>query len=198
MRSDRVKPVHGHAFFTINYSGAFSQILVFDYHDPDRFYYSLLHDDEKYRSTMEELLASMNQLLSQEEIRVNGEKVEAEALTVNLDFRGKAEKPAITFYIEFDGKLKPGEENVYECSYEPGTAEYDYEVYWLFPDGSRIISVKTSTEYEIYGGRFLVMWARRGDKYRGYEKIVFTLPSLSSQDKAPSPSRGSSRSLWSS
>jgi len=70
----------------------------------------------------------MNQLLSQEEVRVNGEKVEAEALTVNLDFRGEAERPAITFYIEFDGKLKPGEENVYECSYEPGTAEYDYEV----------------------------------------------------------------------
>jgi len=97
---------------------------------------------------------------------------------VNLDFRGKAEKPAITFYIEFDGKLKPGEENVYECSYEPGIAEYDYEVYWIFPKGSRIISVKTSTEYEIYGERFLVMWARRGDKYLGHEKIIFRLPRL--------------------
>jgi len=196
--SNRIKPLHGHAFFTINYSGAFSQILVFDYYDPDKFYYSLLHDDEKYRSTMEELLASMNQLLSQEEIRVNGERAEAEALTVNLDFRGEAEKPAITFYIEFDGKLKPGEENVYECSYEPGVAEYDYEVYWILPDGSRVISVKTSTEYEIYGGRFLVMWARRGDRYDGYEKIVFTLSSLDSRGKAPSPSHESSRSRGSS
>ncbi|HDD66924.1 MAG TPA: hypothetical protein ENG52_04815 [Nitrososphaeria archaeon] len=192
--SARIKPLHGHAFFTINYSGAFSQILVFDYYDPDRFYYSLLHDDEEYRSTMEELLASMNQLLSQEEIRVNGEKTEAEALTVNLDFRGEAEKPAITFYIEFDGKLKPGGENAYECSYEPGVAEYDYEVYWILPNGSRITSVETSTEYEIYGGRFLVMWARRGDRYSGYEKIVFILPSLGPRDKTPSSPHESSRS----
>jgi len=174
--SDKVKPLHGHAFFTISYSGAFSQILVFDYHDPDKFYYSLLHDDEKYQSTMEKLLASMNQLLSQEEIRLNCEKVEAEALTVNLDFRGEAERPSIFFYIEFKGRLNRGGRNVYECRYEPGTAEYDYEVYWILPEGSKILDVITSTEYEVYGDRFLVMWARIGDRYDGYEKIVFTLP----------------------
>jgi len=169
-------PLHGHAFFTINYREAFTQILIFDYYDPERFYYSLLHAEDRYKEAMEGLLHSMNELLSEEEVRINGEKVKAEALTVNLDFRGEAERPSISFYIEFKGRLNRGGRNVYECRYEPGTAEYDYEVYWILPEGSRILDVITSTEYEVYGDRFLVMWARIGDRYDGYEKIVFTLP----------------------
>ena len=181
----KVKPVHAHAFFTLDLSGAFNQILCFDYHDPDAYYYRLLEDEEGYREELERLLTSMNDLLSSEEIRVNGVRVEAEALMINLDFRGEAERPAITFYIEFRGGLKPGE-NVYECVYEAGTAEYDYEVYWLLPEGSKILKVETSTSYEIYDERFLVMWARLGDSYDGYEKIVFKI-----SPQAFQPSRSS-------
>ena len=100
---EEVEPVHGQAFFTLGMEDVFSQILVFDYYDPGRYYYRLLEDEE-------------------------------------------------------------------------GVAEYDYEVYWFLPRGSRIIEVETSTDYEIFGERFLVMWARRGDRYSGHEKIVFTLP----------------------
>lgn len=170
----RIKPVHAHAFFALDLSGAFNHILCFDYHDPDTYYYELLKDEKKYHEELGRLLTSMNDLLSSEEIRVNGVRVGAEALMVNLDFRGEAERPTITFYIEFRGELKPGE-NIYECLYEPGTAEYDYEVYWLLPKGSKILEVKTSTSYDVYDERFLIMWARLGDRYHGYEKIVFKI-----------------------
>ncbi len=174
--SSSIKPIHGHAFFTLDYAGGFAQLLIFDYYDPEKFYYGLLRDEDEYDSAMDGLLASMNELLRTEEIWVNSVRVYPEALTVNLDFRGEAEKPTISFYIEFKGKLNPGAENVYECRYEPGPAEYDYEVYWFFPAGSRIVEVVTDTDYEVYGERFLVFWARKGDQYGGYEKIEFTLP----------------------
>jgi len=173
---EEVKPVHGHAFFTLGMGDVFSQILVFDYYDPGRYYYRLLKDGDGYRGEMDRLLENMNALLSEEVILINGERVSAEALTINLDFRGMAESPVISFYIEFRGKLLHGGRNVYECFYEEGVAEYDYEVYWFLPRGSRVIEVKTSTDYEVFGERFLVMWARRGDRYSGHERIVFTLP----------------------
>jgi len=74
----KIKPIHAHAFFTLDLSGAFNQILCFDYHDPDAYYYKLLKDEKSYREELERLLASMNDLLSSEEIRVNGVKVKAE------------------------------------------------------------------------------------------------------------------------
>lgn len=172
----RVTPIHGQAFFGISQDSTFFQILVFDYLDAERSYYRLLEDEQAYRESMQNLLASMNALLSEEEILINDRRVNAEALTVNLDFRGGAERPTISFYIEFRGELRRPGENVYECMYEPGTAEYDYEVHWFLPRDSKILRVETSTSYEVYGDRFLVMWARAGDRYDGYEKIVFALP----------------------
>ncbi|OYT68070.1 MAG: hypothetical protein B6U65_00520 [Candidatus Wolframiiraptor sp. EX4484-121] len=171
-----VEPVHGQTFFTLSMDDVFGQILVFDYFDPGRYYYRLLEDEGGYRREMDRLLKNMNSLLSREAILINGERVSAEALTINLDFRGAAESPVISFYIEFRGKLFRGGRNVYECFYDEGVAEYDYEVYWFLPRGSRIVEVETSTDYEVFGERFLVMWARRGDHYSGHEKIVFTLP----------------------
>lgn len=168
----KVEPIHAHSFFTISLGGVFSQILVFDYMDREHHYYGLLENEEKYHEELENLLVSMNEILSEEEIRVNGEKVEAEALTVNLDFRGAAELPTLTFYIEFYGKLERGL-NSYECSYEGGVAEYDYEIYWFLPRGFRIVEVKFSGEYEVLAERLLAIWVRRGEKYRGYERITF-------------------------
>jgi len=83
-----VEPVHGQAFFTLSVDDTFSQILVFDYYDPGRYYYRLLEDENGYRREMDRLLKNMNSLLSEEVILVNGERLSAEALTINLDFRG--------------------------------------------------------------------------------------------------------------
>lgn len=171
-----VEPIHAHSFFTLSLGGTFSQVLVFDYLDKGRYYYGLLEDERSYEEELSRLLASMNELLREEEVIVNEKRVEVEALTVNLDFRGAAELPTITFYIEFAGKLKPREVNVYECSYESGIADYDYEVYWFLPRGSRIVGARFSGEYEVLGDRMLVVWVRRGERYEGYERVEFTLP----------------------
>lgn len=170
----KVEPIHAHSFFTISLGGAFSQILTFDYLDREHYYYKILENEEAYRGELGNLLASMNKILEEEEIRVNGESVKAEALTVNLDFRGAAELPTLVFYIEFSGKLRKGI-NSYECWYEEGVAEYDYEIYWFFPKRFKIIEVDFSGEYEVLAGRLLVIWVRRGERYRGYERIVFKL-----------------------
>lgn len=176
MRGDGVEALHGHSFFTLSLGGTFSQILVFDYLDRKHYYYRLLEDEERYREEMDSLLSSMNELLGEEEVRVNGRRVEVEALTVNLDFRGAPELPAISFYIEFEGELRKGI-NKYECLYDSGEAEYDYEIYWFFPREAEILEAEFSGEYEVLGGRILAAWVRRGERYRGYERIVFNLPS---------------------
>ncbi|RLG62011.1 hypothetical protein DRO02_08485, partial [archaeon] len=67
-----VKPVHGHAFFTLGMGDVFSQILVFDYYDPGRYYYRLLKDGDGYRGEMDRLLENMNALLSEEVTLING------------------------------------------------------------------------------------------------------------------------------
>lgn len=183
-----VEPLHGHAFFTLNMGGTFSQILVFDYLDRRQYYYEMLEDEGRYREEMGRLLNSMNLILKEEEVRVNGREVEPEALTVNLDFRGAPELPTLSFYIEFDGELVEGV-NEYLCRYERGEAEYDYEVYWFLPKGSRILDVDFSGGWEVLAERILVVWVRRGERYQGLERLRFTLPPAQSLNPLPHPSK---------
>lgn len=169
-----IEPIHADAFFTLDNSGRFTEILIFDYFDRERFYYELMKDEEAYRKEMERLIDSMNYLLQQEEVYVNDERVEVEVSMINLEFRGAAELPSIIYIIEFRGKFKSGL-NVYECRYEPGVAEYDYEVYWVFPLNVEIVEANISGEKEILNKRLLISSVRKGEKYNGREKIVFTV-----------------------
>lgn len=170
-----MEAIHAQSFFTIGLGGVFQQVLIYDYFDEEHHYYRLLEDEEEYRVEMERLIDSMNGLLSEEEVRINGEKTGAEVLTVSLDFRGAPELPTLTFYIEFKGRLRKGV-NEYLCLYDSGTAEYDYEVFWFFPHGVRILEVEMSGEHEVLGERMLFSWVRRGWRYVGREKIRFYMP----------------------
>ncbi len=169
-----IEPIHADAFFTLDNSGRFTEILIFDYFDKERFYYELMKDEEAYRKEMERLIDSMNYLLQQEEVYVNDERVEVEVSMINLEFRGAAELPSIIYILEFSGKLRDGS-NIYECRYESGVAEYDYEVYWVFPSDVEIIEANLSGETEILNKRLLVSSIRRGEIYNGYEKIIFKI-----------------------
>ncbi|MGQ9469185.1 MAG: hypothetical protein ACUVTD_05090, partial [Nitrososphaerales archaeon] len=80
----------------------------------------------------------------------------------------------ITFLITFKSQVKIGV-NIYENFYEKGIAEYDYEAYWVFPKRAKILGVESSIEYEIIAKNILIMRARRGDRYSGYEKIMFNI-----------------------
>ncbi|MCL7402825.1 MAG: hypothetical protein LZ172_00520 [Thaumarchaeota archaeon] len=167
-----IEPIHADAFFTLDISGRFTEILIFDYFDREEFYHKLIKDEEACREEMERLIDSMNYFLRQEEVYVNNERVDVEVSMINLEFRGAAELPSIIYIIEFSGKIRDGL-NIYECRYEAGVAEYDYEVYWVFPSNVEIVEAKLSGEIEILNRRLLISSVRKGEKYNGHEKIVF-------------------------
>ncbi|MCX8192959.1 MAG: hypothetical protein N3G77_04015 [Nitrososphaeria archaeon] len=169
-----IEPLHAQAFFKVNGSSLFSEILIFDYYDREQYYYHLIESEDRYRREMESLLTVMNEFLREEKVLVNKKEVEVEPIMVSLDFRGSPELPTITYLIEFHAKLFNGL-NEYECYYEEGMAEYDYEVYWIFPVNAKITEVEISGEYEILNDRILIINVRRGEYYNGYEKIVFKL-----------------------
>ncbi|MEM0078742.1 MAG: hypothetical protein QXK95_02975 [Nitrososphaerota archaeon] len=169
-----VEPIHAQAFFRVDRKGLFTEILVFDYLDKENFYYKILEDEERYVDEMMRLSTVMNEFLEEEKIIINNRRVEAKVTIVNLEFRGAPELPTIIYIIEFSGELVNGL-NVYECYYEGGVAEYDYEIYWIFPEDTEIVKVDISGEHEILNHRILISSVRRGEKYKGYEKIVFKL-----------------------
>lgn len=176
--SEAVKPLHAHEFMLVSADGVFNQILSFDYHDPFGFYHSLLKSEERYYAEMSRLIWNMQSLLDGEVIKLNGEKCRPEVLTATLDFRGSENLPCITFFIQFRANLKMGL-NVYECFYDEEVAEYDYEVYWIFPPSVKIVDVDVNTEKDIVMDNVLILWARAGDNVGHYEKIVFNIPTTS-------------------
>lgn len=172
---DGVEPIHGHEFITVSSDGLFNQILCFDYHDPLSHYESLLEDERRYNEEMSSLCAAMQAFLDEETVKVNGQRCTPRVLTASLDFRGSENLPCITFFAQFRAPLKPGL-NVYECRYSEEIVEYDYEVYWLFPPGTEVVSVEAATEQEIVGGNVVIIWARAGDRSGASERITFKLP----------------------
>ncbi len=176
--SEAVKPLHAHEFMLVSSDGVFNQILNFDYHDPFGFYRSLLKDEEQYYMEMSRLIWNMQSLLDEEEVKVNGKKCRPEVLTVTLDFRGSENLPCITFFVQFKADLKVGM-NVYECFYNEEVAEYDYEAYWVFPPGFKVVDVDVKTEKDLVTENVLVLWARVGDSVGCYEKVAFNIPATS-------------------
>ncbi|MGB9659969.1 MAG: hypothetical protein ACPLY9_05580 [Nitrososphaerales archaeon] len=171
---NKVEPVHAHGFFWVSGEGIVNQTIIFDYYDDKGYYYSLLHKPDEYEKEMTKLFYSMQSFLHQEKILVNNVKSKPKVLTVSLDHRGFESLPCITFFIVFKSKIKVGS-NRYENFYEKGIVEYDYEAYWVFPKRAKILEVESSIEYEIVAKNILIMRGRKGDKYSGYERIIFDI-----------------------
>jgi len=171
----RVEPIHAQGFFIVSRRGDINQIVIYDYYDPEHYYLNLLHRPLDYEEEIKKLAANMQYYLNQEKVLINGERVKPIVKTVSIEHRGFAEIAYITFTIYFKGKLHKGL-NTYENIYEAEKAEYDYEVYWIFPPRSKVVEVDIAAEYEVLGdGNILLFWVRKGDRIRGYEKIVFSI-----------------------
>ncbi len=171
----KVEPIHAQGFFIVSRRGDINQIIIYDYYDPEYYYLKLLHRPMDYVEEMNRLAANMQYYLDEEEVLINGEKVRPIVKSVSIEHRGFAEIAYITFIIYFKGKFRKGV-NTYENKYEAEVAEYDYEVYWIFPPRSKIVEVEVAAEYEVLGdGNILLFWVRKGDKLSGYEKIAFTI-----------------------
>jgi hypothetical protein len=174
--SDEIEPIHAHGFFWVSREGIVNQTIVFDYYDNKGYYSSLLHKPDEYEQEMTKLFYSMQNFLDQEKILMNNIKCKPRLLTVSLDHRGLESLPCITFFMTFKGQIKAGL-NTYEDFCEKSVVEYDYEAYWVFPKGTKILEVESSIEFEIVTKNILIMRARKGDGYSGYERIVFNVSS---------------------
>jgi len=169
-----LKPIHAQGFFIVSRNGLITQIVRFDYYDPKAYYKQLYHKPQEYEREIEKLYSNMQQALDEERVYINGERVYPKVQLVNIEHNGFEDNPYITFIINFKGKFRKGI-NVYENYYEDTVAEYDYEVYWVFPQRFEIVEVVSSSDYDVVDGRIVYLWSRRGDRIKGYERIVFKI-----------------------
>jgi len=165
------KPIFAQGFFTVSRRGDFFQIVRFDYYDPEHYYEKVMKSPILYDEEMRKLAYNMQRMLDLEEVLVNSIRVRPKVRMVNIEHSGFSDAPHITFLIYFKGSLRKGV-NTFEDKYESETIEYDYEVYWFFPPKTRIVEVEMSGDIDVIDN-ILYVWARRGDKIKGYEKIVF-------------------------
>ncbi len=175
--SEAVEPVHGQGFFYVGYR-YISYYLVFDYVDPLGYYDVVLGDEKLFEEETAKLAYNMQELVDQEKVIVNGEKVRPRVVMVDIGRRGRRGRVFIVFALRFQAPLRPGV-NVYENYYDVEDIDYDYEAYWVFPPGSRILEVDMGSgteDWDVVGGNVLAIYGRRGGRTGGYEKIVFRLP----------------------
>ena len=170
----RVEPLHAQCIFTVSRRGEFHQHLIYDYYDEEGYYARLLHKPRQYKEEMLRLAAAMQEELNQETVRINGVLAYPKVLAVSMEHRGSKQLPYIIWIIKFKGPLKRGV-NIFENISEEEIAEYDYEVIWSFPTKTKILDVEVRGEHEILQGPTLMIWARKGTRVGGLERITFKL-----------------------
>ncbi len=167
------QPVYAEGFFHLRRTGLVDQVVVFDYYDPDRYYYRVLRHKLRLKQEKENLMNNMQYYLDMERVLINGKDANPRVIHVDIGLRGKPENPYIVFLIEFKGELVRGL-NTYENIYEEEVAEYPYTVYWIFPEDSAPVEAEVGVPYRI-AGRILYFHVPRGTHVGGYEKIVFEI-----------------------
>lgn len=168
-----VIPVYGQGFFHIA-RGIIYYTIVYDY--LERGSAGRVVDDPALRREEEDYIAkSMQELMDEERIIINGEEVRCIVDTVLLERRGRRLHSAV-IHARMQYRPRPGN-NVYENFYEAEEeAPYPYTVYWVAPPGGRIVSVDTPGDVEMRaGGRIAVIRVARGTALSGYEAVVFRL-----------------------
>ncbi|WFO75299.1 hypothetical protein J4526_09600 [Desulfurococcaceae archaeon MEX13E-LK6-19] len=169
------KPIYAQGFFVIHKHGLFNQIIIFDYYDPDNYYYKLLRRKNALAEEKEVLKNNMQYFLDQEKVLINGNESRPIVKDVEIGVRGRPDLAYIIFNIEFYGELTEGV-NVYENIYEEEEVEYDYIVQWIIHEKGRFIDAELGVAYELRNNsRLLLFKVPRGTKVGGYEKIVFEL-----------------------
>ncbi len=167
------KPLYAQGFFHLRRNGFVDQTVVFDYYDPDHYYAKLLRDRDRLSREIRMLMNNMQYYLDQERVLINGEDTYPRVVHVEIGVRGRPDISYIVFLIVFKGELVKGI-NTYENIYEEEEVDYDYTVYWVFPESIRVIEADVGVPYRIYSdGRILFFKVPHGTRIGGYEKIVF-------------------------
>lgn len=173
--SMNVQPLFASSVFSISASCEVYQVLSYDYVDPNGVYQELLKNQAAFQNEVKKLRLNMAEFLAAEKVYINGQRVEQRILDMEIGLRGSAEVPFFQWVIHFQGTPRSGE-NSLKSDVETEIAEYDIEVLYLFPQGTRILNVITPMENEVRGSLLLV-WARKGDTVGGHEEVFFRFPS---------------------
>lgn len=169
-----MEPLSATGLFTVTRDLEVYQVVIFEYFDDKRIYFSLAENLEDYEHELERLAQAMQGFLDEEEVVVNDERVRPKVVGVDIGFKDTPEEPFITYFIFFKGKPRKGT-NYYENIYEGELAEYPITAYWYFPLKTRVLSVEASGDVSIIGNNIVVMRLAEGDRISGYEKIVFEM-----------------------
>ncbi len=173
-----MKPVFGYCHFTVDRSGQFTEIIIFEYLDEDREFMRILSNSLKLREELIKIKENMQSFIDAEEVKVNEKRVHPRVIKVSAGIAGDPCRPYILFIVRFRGNLKDGL-NIYEDSYEEDIAEYDYTVTWVLPPGSRVVEAEFGFKYEVGPDNVISFRVPKGFSTPGYEKILFYLPPLS-------------------
>lgn len=167
-------PVHANSFFIVSRDGAFNQILTYDYYDPSGYYSQLTHRPIDFKKEIDKLWSNMQDFLDEETIKINGTVTRPLVKHVDIEHRGSETTPFLTWIIYFEGRFNKGS-NIFESWAEEERAAYDFEVYWYFPPKTAITEIDSPMDYDSQDNT-LILWARKGDKVGGYERIIFNIP----------------------
>lgn len=164
--SERVKPIYAKGFFSMDAQGVVKQYTVFFYADPDHYYAGLSKEELKRELNM--LRRNMQQFLDEEVIRINGKRVRARVIHVNVGLM-TISTPFIEFLITFRGPLRSGL-NTYDDEYEEEVTEYPYDILWWLP--GKVVEVRMPGDINVMGN---ILLARVGSGIRvgGKESISF-------------------------
>ena len=173
--SEFVEPVHADSFFSVSNTGEIHERLSYEYSDPEGYYRRVIRDENLLRKEIEKLADNMQPFLDLERVEINEERVRSRVDYCDIFLKGPSEVVSVVYLIDFAGRFKEGVNKI-ETWLEEETAPYDFEILWRFPVGSKILTVETTLDFEIYSD-IITLWAMEGDEVGGYEKMEFELPS---------------------
>ncbi|ABW01838.1 hypothetical protein [Caldivirga maquilingensis] len=166
--SEEVKPIYAKGFFTMDLNGTVRQYTVFYYTDPKHYYANLTK--EGYRRELSLLRRNMQRFLDEEVIRMNGVRVKAKVIHVNIGLL-TVNLPFIEFLITFKGSLRSGV-NTYEDEYEEEVTEYPYDIVWWLP--GNVTEVSMAGEVNVKDN-IITVRVNEGVKVGGRETISFII-----------------------
>ncbi len=169
-----VEPLYALGIFTVTKRLEIFQTVIYEYYDPDQYYAELAENVEDLENELEEISTNMQEILDQEEVVINGEKVKPKVTGIDLGFKGTPEEPFLAFFIYFKGKPRKGL-NYYENIYSAERSEYPYTAYWYFPHNFQVTTVQASGISQIINDHIVVIRVEEGERISGYEKIEFEI-----------------------
>lgn len=170
-----VQPLFASSVFSISSTCEVYQVLTYDYFDPDGVYKNILKKEQAFEREIQTLWTNMTKILEAEKVYINDRRVDQKILHVDIGLRGSRDLPYFQWVIYFSGPPKH-KVNTLRSEVDEEVAEYDIEVLYLFPAGTKIVKIITPMEYDMQGSLLLV-WARKGDHVGGYEEVQFEFSS---------------------